>query len=268
MKFTFSGILISTIALCSLNVHAETPKDTSSQEDLLQEELRKEEPLEDELVEDELTEEELLEETPEEFIESDEFIEEDNQEAALLPPKARQGYWLSVGGALGLTLNDSEERKSPENQLGGLLNFQLGEMVTSWLGIGLQANFGWAEDDQWNTLYGGLLLDIQLVPIDHLAIHFGAGGGGLRSTHKTDEETPLQGTGGGYYMLGLSYDAFPLYKEGSSGGFSATPSIQLLHLPGTTFKSTIVTVGLNVTWWSGLDKNKLDLSIEEAYSND
>ncbi|MEO1272072.1 MAG: hypothetical protein AAFX99_28595, partial [Myxococcota bacterium] len=182
-----------------------------------------------------------------------------------VPPEARQGYFIALGGGLSLNRNTSDEEGTIGTLTGWSLHLRLGEMVTDWLGFGFQAWGGRATDDRWTTGFGGGLLDVQLVLWDHLAVRLGAGAGGLSATDNVEEQETLLGTGGGMYMVGLSYDGFPFHNPGTSGGFSITPSVHVFYLPGTTFQSVLVTIGAELTWWSGLERNKLDLPDDEAY---
>lgn len=188
-------------------------------------------------------------------------------EVELKPPQARQGYY--IGGGLASMFNQNlrtEEEDTPTTSGGGgYLRF--GQMIDDWIGAGFWIGGGGTGDERYSSGFGGLMLDLQLVPWDHLAVHLGIGAGGLSLTDSESDSDELMGTGGGYYMLGLSYDWFPFY-EGGSGGFSVTPTVQLQYLPGQIFDGFVGVVGVELLWWTGLEKNKLDLSVEEAYTRE
>jgi hypothetical protein len=190
--------------------------------------------------------------------------EEVGAQVELELPAARQGYWL--GGGLFTTVNQNlqlEEDDTPA-LLGGAGHLRMGEMFNDWLGFGLQLGGGGGGDDRYSVGYGGLMLTGQLNPWRDLALHAGLGAGGLSLTDAEIQDGTLRGTGGAYYMIGASYDLFPWYEKGS-GGFSLAPTVQLQHLPGILTESWIVLVGVETLWWSGLERNKLDLSTEDAF---
>lgn len=189
------------------------------------------------------------------------------QEVELKPPQARQGYWLatSVSGAMNLNSSTEDGDIGPVN--GAAFQGRVGEMVTDWLGFGLQFGGGFGAGDGWETGFGGLMMDVQLVGpwVPHLSLHLNFGAGGLQLTEDaaTDEDE-LKGTGGAYYAVGLAYDWFPFYESGS-GGFALTPHVQLHYMPGNITESYLVMLGVEFTWWTGLDRDKLDLPFEEQY---
>ncbi|MBH25273.1 MAG: hypothetical protein CMH57_12640 [Myxococcales bacterium] len=189
-------------------------------------------------------------------------------DVVLVPPAPRQGYFISLGAGLSVNSNSSDDEGTIGPLTGAYFNLRLGEMVTDWLGFGFHAGGGFASDDRWSAGFGGGMLDAQFVPWDHLAVRFGVGAGGLSVTDNVEEQESLLGTGGGYYLVGLSYDWFPFHSPGESGGFSLTPALQGIYLPGATFQSTLIVLSIETTWWSGLDKNKLDLPDDEAYTED
>ncbi len=191
--------------------------------------------------------------------------QDDPEEALLEPPAARQGYFLGGGFGLAVNSNFRDEAEDTGALTGSAGQGRIGQMVTPWLGFGLQFGGGSAANDAgFDTGFGGLLLDTQIVPFGHLAVHLGIGAGGLSLTDPAADPGTLDGTGGGYFALGLSYDWFPFY-EGGSGGLSFTPNVQLQLLPGQIFRSTIVTVSLDILWWTGLDTNKLDLPPDQGF---
>ena len=117
------------------------------------------------------------------------------------------------------------------------------------------------------SAYGGLMLDAQLVlpALPALSAHIGAGAGGISITDtEAVDQDALKGTGGAYYAVGLAYDLFPFYDKGS-GGFSVVPHLQAHYMPGNIVNAWFFVAGLELTWWTGLDRDKLDLPYEEQY---
>lgn len=192
----------------------------------------------------------------------------EDEEIVLLPPEARQGYFISLGGAGMVNVNQSTE-DDVDTVYGSYYNLRLGQLVTEWLGFGLQFSGGFGEDGpgRWSVGFGGLQLDAHVVPTDKLAVRIGVGAGGLSATDAESRDGALKGTGGAYYSAGVSYDWFPFYDKGS-GGFGVTPLAQAMWFPGALWDGYLFTVGVEMTWWSGLPKNQLDLPIDEAFTKD
>ena len=191
-----------------------------------------------------------------------------DDEVELVLPAARQGYFIGGGLAFAANINDSDEVGQIGPLFGSYFNLRLGEMVTDWFGFGLHFGGGPTSDDRYDVGFGGGLLDVQFVLFDHFALRGGVGAGGLSTTDNEEDQDMLLGTGGAYYLAGASYDYFPFYDSGDSGGFSVTPTLQFIHLPGNTFRSYIVLLGVETLWWTGLDSNKLILPEDEAYSQE
>ena len=64
--------------------------------------------------------------------------------------------------------------------------------------------------------------------------------------------------------LGLSYDWFP-FKRRLTGGFAVTPMVQARLIPGDDVKGMVFLFGVDLTWWTGLPNNQLDLPAAEAF---
>jgi hypothetical protein len=189
------------------------------------------------------------------------------QEVGLAVPQARQGYYLSFDSGATVNSNTSTEDEF-DTLVGAAFSLRAGEMITDWVGAGLRVGGGFADSDNWSAGFGGLQLEVQLVPVSHLAVHLGVGAGGF-SVSSTDPaaDDALKGTGGAYYSASVTYDIFPLYDAGS-GGFALTPFVRASYLPGDVFEATLVTVGLQTVWWTGLERNKLDLPFDESFSRE
>jgi hypothetical protein len=191
--------------------------------------------------------------------------QEESTELYLEAPAARQGYYIAGGLDGALNQNTRKELGETGLLLGQSSHARIGQMVTSWLGFGLHMGGGATSNETFDASFGGLALEMQLVPFEHVSLGAAVGAGGLGLTDKTDEEGELDGTGGGYFIFRAGYDIFPLY-DGGSGGLSFTPNVQLMILPGEVFEATIFTVGVEVVWWSGLDTNKLIMPDTEGYT--
>ena len=186
------------------------------------------------------------------------------EEVILEKPAARQGYWIG-GGVSGASNINARKNEDDTGALTGYhVSFRMGELLTSTVGIGLQFGGGPVSNDRFSGGFGGVAMTASWAPWSHLAIHGGVGVGGFGARDSESEDRELIGTGGGYYMAGASYDWFPFWDQ-STGGFSFSPRFQVQYLPGNLLEAWVFTLGLETLWWSGLDKNKLDLDVESAY---
>lgn len=187
----------------------------------------------------------------------------------LVPPAPRQGYYMgfTLGGAVNVNASVDDEI---DPLTGPLFVGRIGEMVTDWIGFGLLVGGGFGQGGSWESGFGGLMLETQLVPpvLPHLAARIGVGAGGisLTDTEAVDQDV-LKGTGGAYYAFGVSYDLFPFYDRGS-GGLGVVPSAQVHYMPGELVEAWFFVAGLEIAWWTGLDRDKLDLPFEEQYRRD
>lgn len=187
----------------------------------------------------------------------------------LLKPRARQGFFLSLGtrGAyLGMNAK-------PIGDLGffqgGTFNFRFGQMVNDLIGFGMSIEAGGGQTSDFNGGFGGLLVEIQLAPFDFdLAFRGSVGVAGLGLSRKEESEEREKDPSGGYgsyYALGVSYDWFPFYDEGDSGGFSIASFVEGRILPLGDILTGGAFVGVELTYFFGFNKNRLDLDVDEAF---
>ena len=185
-------------------------------------------------------------------------------------PEARQGYYLGGGLRSGIT--------TAEADVGGFgalthlgASFRFGQMATPWLGLGLALGGGAEGNDDWTLGYGFLQTEGQLKPFDFdLAVRLaaGVGGGGVSrvdESESSDDDPDLMF--GPMFTAGLSYDWFPGYDASryESGGFAFSFFAEARFFPGGDVNAGGGFIGVELTWWTGLDKRKLDLPIEEAF---
>ncbi|MEM7677977.1 MAG: hypothetical protein AAF449_18425, partial [Myxococcota bacterium] len=80
-----------------------------------------------------------------------------------------------------------------------------------------------------------------------------------------------EGTFGSMYTIAASYDLFPWYdpEEYESGGHAISFFVEGQFFPGLGGTTTYGAVlGIEFTWWSGLNRNKLDLPADAAFTRD
>jgi hypothetical protein len=184
----------------------------------------------------------------------------------LTVPGPRQGYYLGGGAQVATIRSHDKDLGRLSAGYGSAFSLRLGEMVTPWLGVGVELGGGQAANSRWSQGFGGLLLDVQLVPWRSLAIHGSAGLGAILAKDQKKLVTGSKGTGGAYYGAGVRYDLFPFYESGS-GGFGITPGAEVRYLPGSGFNTTMFWVGVDLLWWRGLDKQELELAPDQAFTH-
>ena len=80
----------------------------------------------------------------------------------------------------------------------------------------------------------------------------------------SEEGEPLRGVYGAAYSVGLSYDWFFTCRR-QTGGWAVTPVAQLRGIPGGSISAWSGFFGVEISYWSGLPKNQLELSADAAY---
>lgn len=192
-------------------------------------------------------------------------------EIKLLLPKPRQGYYLAIGTRTAIININQEQAGNLGVLIGGGFNGRFGQMANEWIGFGLNFGFLGGSNDIWGGGGGYLSIDLTLVPLiyKHLAVRGGVGLGGFglsRRDPELEREDDPEGVLSAIYNLGLSYDAFPFWNEGeSSGGLAFSTFVEGVMIPGDDLLIAGVMVGVEITWWTGFAKERLDLSIEDAF---
>jgi hypothetical protein len=178
-------------------------------------------------------------------------------------PRHRQGYYLTLGNYMLITQN-REDGFDLGTWVGSAFSIRLGQMVTRRLGLGLQIDFGSASKGPENAAITGLSLAGQLEIVRNVALHGGVGLGVVQLTDNRDPDEELRGAVGSGYFLGVSYDWFP-FKRRLTGGFAVSPMAQARIIPGSDVTSLVFMVGVDLTWWTGLPNNQLELPTAEAF---
>ena len=188
---------------------------------------------------------------------------DDEEDKEWLPkPAPNQGYYLSAGVSLAMSAAFDPDRPTRGPTLGAAYNFRWGEAVTEWVDLGLEIGLApVGGDDPWT--YGRLSFDSRWYPSDlgFINASFGIGGGGGVDPYDADYS---RGRYGEVYLLGIGTNIF-LSDESRSGGWILSPVATFEVGPDENFTTTGLWLGLQVAWWSGLDQDKLELSIEDAY---
>ncbi len=179
------------------------------------------------------------------------------------PPDPHQGYFVAVGLHYGgARVRDTQRGGWAPMAHGPHLSLRAGEAVTSWLDLGLDLGLGYGVGGDRVTL-GHLTAQARWYPLPRWFVHTGAGLGASGGPDP-DNDGFDRGRFGDLYVLGIGTNRY-LGKKTISGGFIMSPVVKFQLGPGKDFMSTALWVGVEFSWWSGLSRNKLELSPDEAY---
>jgi hypothetical protein len=183
----------------------------------------------------------------------------------LEPPRARQGYYLSLGahGAWARAVDSEEGVRAALLGPGGAL--RVGQALASWFDLGIGFGLSGVFDDDYRVLLGHVSIEAQLRPLDHGFVRLGVGMGFADVTRRRKGIEPLLGRYGEAWRVGVGWDFFPGH-QGGSGGLSLTPVAWFEAGPGAEFHTLAAGIGLEIAWWTGLARNELDLPLDEAFA--
>lgn len=182
----------------------------------------------------------------------------------LEPPRARQGYYFSLG-IYGAATEAREKGDSLGPWFGRGGSLRVGQLVTRRLGIGLSLESGSTSGSGQKASLTALGLEGSWAIWRNLALRGGVGIGFMRLQNPADPtESSTRGAGGSWYSLGVSYDWFPAHHR-LTGGFSITPTVQARFVPGSDTDGFITFFGVELGYWTGLPRNQLELPPSEAW---
>ncbi len=182
--------------------------------------------------------------------------------SVLSKPSPHQGHFIALGlHAVGAFANDRDRGRRGPN-LGEGYSLRVGERITDWLDLGLSigvANIG--GKNPWTLGHFGI--HAQYYPVEHWFVHggfgFGAGGG-------DDPEDPAfsRGRFGDSYHAGVGHNIYLGDKE-RSGGWILTPVMTGEYGRDNQFPTTSLSFGLEISYWTGIPRNQLELDFDKAY---
>jgi hypothetical protein len=190
-------------------------------------------------------------------------------EVDLEKPEPSQGHYiaLGIGEVRAQAYDESRGLRKPTH--GSAFELRLGQSVTSWADLGIAFWVGKTDgDDEHKLTFGGVRVQGQVYPTQRLFLRGGFGPFGASGTDPLDPDYS-RGTYGVACDVGAGLNIF-LSDEHESGGWVLTPTLMnhIGHNAGIeqqTFTTHMMTVGLQLSWWSGLPRDQLDLSIDRAY---
>ena len=185
--------------------------------------------------------------------------------AQLEEPKPRQGHFIGLGlhGIGAMAFDESRGTRTPT--FGQGFSLRLGESVTDWLSLSLAFALGSTHGERRDALtLGRFGITSQWYFSERWFVQ--AGFGAINAQGPDPEDYDLnRGRYGDVYLTGVGYD-FYLSDRQQSGGWVLTPMLTADVGPDTKFTTTSLWLGIELSWWNGLSRDKLNLSTPKAYS--
>lgn len=186
-------------------------------------------------------------------------------------PEPSQGHYVALG-IEAVRMQAFDETRGLRKPTYGSAFQLLGQSVTSWADLGIAFWGGATSGDKVDRLgFGGVRVQGQVYPTQRWFLRGGFGPFGASGTDPDDPDY-ARGTYGVSYEIGAGLNIF-LSDENQSGGWVLTPTLMnhIGHNPGIQdeaqkFTTYMMALGLELSWWSGLPHDQLDLSIEKAYT--
>lgn len=180
-------------------------------------------------------------------------------------PEPSQGHFIAVGfhGVGAMAFDQNRGTRSPTFGKGYTL--RVGEALTDWLDLSLAFAFGSTSGDVDDTLsFGRFGLTTQWYLTERLFIQ--AGFGATNGQGKDPEDHKLsRGRYGDVYLTGIGTNLY-ISDNNQSGGWVLTPVLTAEVGPDSKFTSTALWLGVELSWWTGLDRDKLNLPLDKAYA--
>jgi hypothetical protein len=180
-------------------------------------------------------------------------------------PEPSQGHFIALGlygiGAMAF----DESRGTREPTFGQAVSLRFGESVTDWLSLSLAVGVGSTYGERRDTV---TLLRFGVTSQWYFTERwFAQAGFGATSAEGPDPEDydRTRSRYGDFYLTGLGYD-FYLSDGTRSGGWVFTPIITADVGPDSKFTTTSLWLGVELSWWSGVSRDKLKLPTTRAYA--
>jgi|GEM_PF-1604701 len=183
-------------------------------------------------------------------------------EAALERPYPKQGHFIAIGLGYGMATAKDSDRGWRDVTLGPGYNLRIGESLAPWVDIGLDMHLSMTNGDEKLTL-GRITAHAQFYPVEQWFVRTGFGFGFAGGPDPDFEGFDRFGFGDAYHLsLGRQ---FYLSDANESGGFILSPVTTFEIAPDNDFGTGSLWLGLEISWWSGLARDKLALPPEQAF---
>ncbi len=185
----------------------------------------------------------------------------------LADPGPRQGYYFGLGAELLVdgTYTDIDDIGWVGPHVGPYGALHVGQGILDTLAIGLHLGAGTAWDGDRRLVHGNVSFEAKWSFFENLFLRPSIGFGFVDVTRRKSGLPKVYSDVGGRYHLAVGYDFFPFHRSGESGGVAVTPTIWASYSNATNLHSVTGGVGLEITFWTGLPKNQLNLKGDEAY---
>jgi hypothetical protein len=179
-------------------------------------------------------------------------------------PKPNQGHYVALGlYTLGAMAFD-DDRGTRQPTFGTGFGLRLGEAVTDWLDLGLAFAIGSTQGNEEDALsLGRFTIHSQWYVSRRWFLQAGFGATNGQGSDPDDLDRN-RGRYGDVYIAGLGANLY-LSDAARSGGWVLSPAVTIEVGPDRDFTTTALWLGLEVSWWSGLSRDKLELPLGEAY---
>jgi hypothetical protein len=192
---------------------------------------------------------------------------EEPDEVILEKPEPSQGHYLGLGlyALVGSAFDENRGLRKPG--LGNAFGLRLGQSVTSWADLGIAISGGFTDGDAGDAFaFGSLRAQTQLYPTQHWLVRGGFGPVFVAGTDPEDSDFD-RGTYGTVFELGVGRNIF-LSDADDSGGWVLTPVLTSEIGPDPEFLTYVIVLGVEISWWSGLSRDQLDLPLDQAYEKE
>jgi len=179
-------------------------------------------------------------------------------------PGPHQGYYLALGGHGDVVLARQKDGGWRDPWWGGHGDLRLGQAIYDRLDLGIAFGAGSGVEDGYRAVFGHVSLEVQLRPVEPLFFRLGIGMGFADVSRTAAGLDAVIGRYGADFTVAVGYDFFPGHK-GQSGGFAITPVVGFRAGPGGQLGTYAVFVGLEISFWTGLSRDRLELPVEDAY---
>lgn len=179
-------------------------------------------------------------------------------------PRPRQGHFIAVGfhGLSAMAFDENRGTRSPT--FGQGVSLRLGESVTDWLNLSLAfslgSTYGKAQDSLTLGRFG---VSSQWYFSERWFVQAGLGAANAQGPDPENHDRS-RGRFSAVYFTGLGHD-FYISDRARSGGWVFTPTFTAELSPDSEFTTTSLWVGVEISWWTGLSRDKLKLETPKAY---
>jgi hypothetical protein len=180
-------------------------------------------------------------------------------------PEPSQGHFVALG-LHGLSMMAFDKnRGTREPTFGTGFSLRLGESLTDWLSLSLAFALGSTGGRPEDSLtFGRFGITSQGYFSERWFVQAGVGGAIVQGPDPEDHELS-RGRYGDVYLTGLGRD-FYISDAAQSGGWVFTPLLTAEVGPDSKFTTTSLSIGIELSWWSGLARDKLNLPASKAYT--